>query len=432
MRITNIRESGSNATLMWAINNGANVKSDTPLVSVCNDELVYLVTLADVNFLELFRLTQLYREKLRIVDMHPIAMPDRAELSKQFNGNYEVAGTEDQETQKAPLGQLVELAITPFMNVAKQMGVDNDIISPNAEIMFIPMICRKFDVQIPVAFYSVISAMTDDEANAVYNAEYPATLQKIIETEVHGVKTAITMDFIKTTQIPQYNTRYNQYLHMLKYAPLKKAKGKGLCKFSLLGFHKYDNMSRGDVRVNLLPTPPTAEQFGTMLKRLATLTTPLMVDFAVSMPLQYMQVLENVFSREDLIINYEASMTTILDGNLVYEDFNIPQYGEDMSPEQHDNLERVNNAITAYKVRIGEANQCVLNALPTILDNEGDVDITGAFAMLPSIYTTKAVLTLDVSKAKKYMDVSDPVLSEMFRDIFQTANGIMADINKAK
>lgn len=430
MQITNIKESGTNSTLLWAISNGANPKTDEALMSIVNDELFYLVTLSDINFLELFRLTQMYREKLRILNMKQITIPDMKELNEMFNGIYEVPDPDNpEEKAKAPLAQLVQMAITPFMNLVKQMSVDDDIIDPGNNILFVPMICRKFDVQIPVAFYDFVTSMTEDEANQIFNQEYPNSLQTIIDSPVHSVKTVLTMGFVKGTQILKYNPRYDQYIKLVKYAPLRTAKKEKLYSLGMLGFHKYDNISRGEVRLSLTPVPPSTDILAATLKRLASLTTPLLVDFAISLPLQYMQVLENLYSPVELPISYEASMATIINFGIDFNNFSTPVDTENLEDEE---VKNVVNEINAYKVRIGEANMAILNALPVIIDNEGDVSVTGAFAMLPSIYNAKAVITVDISKSKQYLNCPDPILAEMFRDIFGVASSILADINKAK
>ena len=61
MKVTEIKESGSNNVLMWALHNSADIKSDIPLINIIDDEMHYIVTLSGVNMLELFRLTQAFR-----------------------------------------------------------------------------------------------------------------------------------------------------------------------------------------------------------------------------------------------------------------------------------------------------------------------------------------------------------------------------------
>lgn len=431
MNITNIKETGSSNTLHWAISNGGNPKSDEALASIINDETAFLVTISGLNFLEVFRLTQYYREKLRILSEHMADVPSNKELMEHFNGSFE---SPNNPGQKSPLYEVASAVCDKFMNLAKQMATDDDIISSRAQQLFIPMLCRKIDVQIPVGFLDFVNSISQDEANAIFTSEYPATLRNVVDADVHGFKTALLLNVVRSTQPNRYPKRYDQYLNMVKYRPLATKKDvKTLYKFGILGFRKYDNITRGEVSCYLSPTPPSADALAESLKRMASLTTPLKIDFAVQLPLQYMQVIENYFPRDILQITHESSITTILEGGISYNDFiepNIPTDTED--PDELEALEKFNNEISAYRTRITEANQTLLNVLPVFLENDGDIDITGVFAMLPSVYTQKCVITLDISKAKGYMDCNDPVIQEMFKAMLGMADSIIADINRSK
>jgi len=68
MKITNIEEVGCNDILRWAISNKVDFIVEPELINLINNETSYLVTFSDVTFLELFRLTQIFRHKLRVVD----------------------------------------------------------------------------------------------------------------------------------------------------------------------------------------------------------------------------------------------------------------------------------------------------------------------------------------------------------------------------
>lgn len=430
MEITNIRESGANNLLMWAINNGADIKDDTQLQSIINDELFYLVTLNDINFMELFRLTQMYREKLRILTEKKAMLPPRNEIVSLFSGSY-VLDPKDPET-KSPMYELVEGVIESFINLALQMGNDDDIIKPSALRLFLPMISRKFDVQIPVSFIDLMDSISPDESERLFTSEYPATLNDIIEAEVHGFKTKLTLGFLKGTSIIKYNQRYDKYLRITRYSPLKTCKNEKLYKYGILGFWKYDETSRAEVRCSLFN--PNNELLGATLKRLSKLRTPLHIDFAIQLPIQYMQMLENSFDQDTLKVSYEASMATIIDGGIVYNDFITQELTDENDPAVVKAYEDYTNNINAYRVRIAESNQLLLNAIPLLLDGDdnNDVDVTSVFAMLPSIYMTKAVVSLNLDHTKKYLSHYDPVIVEMFSDMLDVASSITSDINKEK
>ena len=147
MNVTEIREAGSSNVLQWAMKNGAEIwnEHNMPLHAFINDETFYLVTLSDLNFFQLFRLTQTYRDKLRILEEKPAAVPSKKELEEWFPGEYMTATGEH-----IKLSEAAELSINTFLNLAKQMMSDTDIISPSAVRLFLPMIARRFDVQIPL------------------------------------------------------------------------------------------------------------------------------------------------------------------------------------------------------------------------------------------------------------------------------------------
>lgn len=427
MKITNIKESGSNNILLWAISNGADIKEDVHLQSLINDELFYHVTMNNVNFFELFRLTQMYREKIRIIDELKAEVPSNEELAKLFNGSY-IPDPKNPE-EKAPLYECVSHVTQNFINLALQMASDDDIIKPSALRLFLPMISRKFTVQIPVAFVDMVESISVEESAKLFSENYPETIQDIIDNENHGFKTILQLGFLRGTSIIKYNKRYDQYLKITKYSPLKTCNNNKLYKFGLLGFYKYNNITRGEVTCNLFN--PNKETLGSTLKQLADLKTPLRVEFAIQLPIQYMQILENSYSQDVLEISYESSMSTIIDGGILYEDFITPSLVEE-DEEDENKIEEFNNSINAYRVRIAETNQLTLNAINMILNNEGDIDVTSTFSMLPSIYSTKAVVTINLENASLYTSNYDPVISEMFSEMLEVASNVIQDIKNTK
>ena len=427
MQITNIKESGANNILTWAIKNEADVYNDQQLQALINDELFYIVTLNDVNFLELFRLSQIYRDRLRIVRESKAEIPSQKELMEIFKGVCSI--DENEPEQKTNIYEIVESCCQAFINLVIQMGNDSDIISPGALRLFLPMITRKFEIQIPVAFGELIQSISESEANELLTAEYPRTLESIPENENHGFIRRLQLGLIKDTTVTKYNDRYDKYLHAVKYNSLKSIKTNKVYKIGLLGFHKYDNISKGTVNCSLFN--PNKDEMVKSLKQLGRLTTPLKVQYIVEMPIQYMQILVNSFGREMLAIQYESSISDIISTGLEFNDFILPYEGieRELTDEEQTKMTDVNNAIEEYGVRIAEANQMMLNAINLILANpDTDINPTDVFSMLPSIYKVKAVITVDVSDPKKYMDQTDPVLSEIFEDIFSYANQVIEDI----
>lgn len=429
MKISSIKESGSNNVLRWAINNGADIKSDIQLQSIINDETFYLVTLDGVNFFELFRLTQIYRKKLRIMNEKKAEVPSDEELLELFEGEYI---DEEKGGDPIPFYQLVSHSINMFMNLIPQMEADDDIIRPSTLRLFIPMITRRFEVQIPVSFIDLVSSLSKDEANKLFSVNYLITLEEFVENHLSGFNMAVSMAFIKSTDAIRYNSRYEKYLKIVKYFPLNSYKGNTLYKFGLVGFSAFDNISKGEVRFNMFhPDNQTAPD---IFKRLKRLPSPLMVDFAVQLPIQYMQIIENSFESELLTISYEASMKEIIDSNIDFDDFITLEAEDQEDTETGKDIETHNNAIEAYRVRINEANHIALNTINTILTNGDNFSInsSGMFSILPSLYSTKAVFTIDSTKKDKYVRINDPIISEMFEEMFEVIHGITDNINAVR
>lgn len=428
MYITEIRESGASNILMWALANGANINGDNQLIQLINDELFYLVTLTNVNQFELFRLTQMYRDKLKVKTEHQASMPLEPELKARFPGDYTPESGDPIANAK-----LAEAAIQNFVNLTQQMMVDDDIIYPGAIRLFLPMITRMYDVQIPVAFADIVQSMDDDEAIEIFTKEYPATLNKIIENQEHGVARNLLMAFIQGTGIIKYDDRYDKYLQILKYAPLKSYKGNNnLYRMGLLGFSKRDMVNAGEVKCSLYK--PNASTVPNTFKQLQQLRTPLEVEVVVQIPIQYMQMIENSFGGDILTITYESSIGNILDGGLQYNDFmmlpNIPADTEE--PSEIDKLTAHNVQIEAYRVRLAEAHQVLLNTFPVFLQSNDDVDVRSTFAMLPSLSMTTGVFNVSADHIDKFITHDDPTIKALFTEIKAIMETVNSDLRKSK
>ena len=117
-----------------------------------------------------------------------------------------------------------------------------------------------------------------------------------------------------------------------------------------------------------------------------------------------------------------------MDDGLIFNDFVAPE----LSPDGSETTEERTNAISAYRARITEANQYMLNVIQ-IITADKESDVPSAFSLLPSIYLTNAVLTMKVDDIPKLLKKCiDPSLIDMFEDINNTANNIIADMNSSK
>lgn len=414
MKITNISECGSSNLLRWAINNGANIKSDTSLQALINAETFYHITIEDVNLLELFRLTQCYREKLHVRIERKAEIPSTSELAKSFDGEYDIDGN------KVPLTDVVEHACNMFFNLALQMNADDDIIRHENTRLFFPMLSRHYDIDIPLSFVDLVAAFkTPEDAALLFNSSYPDNLNDVIlNSDNPLISNMIMLYIIKTTSICKYDEHYEQLLRLVKYAPLHKCSDDKLYKFRLTGFSKYNNMTRGEERCSMFNV--SKDLMEKSLKKINTLKTPLKVDFALQLPIQYMQLLENTYSNEQLPIAFESSMSSIIESGLVSNNFKSHEFDE----SETEKIEEFNNSIESYKVRINEANQIVLNSIPVIFNNGKDIDYTNTFAMLPSAYTTKAIVTLNMEYEDLYLSHYDPIIRSMFYEMIDIVKSI--------
>ena len=169
MRVVSIKESGSNNLLRWAISKSTSFYKDESLCNMINNELYYIVELENINFFELFRLTQLHRNYLRILDEKQAECPSTEELSLYFPGMYRSEESNDEVNKSS----LAEFAINSFINLALQMNSDDDIINFKAMRLFLPMISRKFNVQIPVPFYKLLDNIKPEDIGKIFNQNYP-------------------------------------------------------------------------------------------------------------------------------------------------------------------------------------------------------------------------------------------------------------------
>lgn len=420
MEITNIKESGTNNILRWAISSNADLKNDLQLQSLINDETFYHITISNVNFLELFRFSQTYRNKVRVLDEKQAKIPLRKELLKVFPGEET---TKDGE--KLSLVEASEVVIQKFIDLALQMQSDDDIIRPETARLFLPMISRQFDIQIPISFMDLICAIPDKLCPILFNSKYPSNINDVIFGDDKDIVSMLTFYIFKNTQMIRYDKHYEDLLKVTKYGLLKNTKSERLYKFRLLGFYKYDNVNRSEIRCTMFKPDKTA--MNDAMKNMARLQTGLKFEFAVQLPIQYMWMLENHFDPESLKITYDSSITDIISTGLTFDDFITQEFDdkEDMIIER-------NNSIDAYQTRISECNQATLNTIGVLANSSNDIDLTSAFALLPSIYNTKAVLTLDIDYADLYVSHYDPLIVDMFYQMLDMANGIINEIVSMK
>ena len=390
LKLGSLVESGCSNVLNWAIKGKANLKDNVPMVSLINDETFYLLTIEGVNFYQLFRLTQNYRNKLRIIENTGMEMPEKDYLVGCFGPEHvdEAYG-----------------AIKAFVDIATQMQTDTDIIPENVSHLFIPMIARKYSVQIPIDFVDILDMLSDDpgedgsEYSRVFNTTYPATLENIW-TLAPGVRHQILTRLIQMTGNIVYNPKYMKLIEMSKYAALQAHDGKPY-KTGLVGFKKYNPMTRGEVKHNIFQS--AEETLTNTAKVLNSLKTPLEVSVAVQLPIFQMQQLEASYYPEDLIISFRSSIHGIVANGIIWDDFIIDETNEETKA-----------AISNYKMRISTAHLQLVEVIQKILSIESYTN-SEIFSMLPPIFMTNAVLTFPVGMIEEFANHKDLMISSMFK-----------------
>lgn len=412
---------GSSNVLNWAIANKASIKDDPALQSIVNDDTGYMVEFDDVNFFELFRLAQMYRDRLRIRQENQLEKFEEEALEKIFPGEYK----KDDETDPVKLASLVSCSLDAFTNLAMQMNSDPNAVPSSSARLFLPMFSRRFDVSIPVSFADIIGCMKPEEIEEAYSDVFPRKDGGVILDSNSNVNMMLRLGFDRGTRVIRYDKQYEKYLKMLKYAPLNSFKGDGLFKCSLLSFDKYDPISRYDIRCSMFHAD--RDKMKSTMKRMATLDTPLKADFTIQLPIQYMMMLMNSYSRDELPTMYESSISDIIETGISYNDFITMEEGE----EGYD--ERV-SAISDYQVRISDARNITMNAIEILLKQAADSDIssTDIFSILPAIYNAKATITVSEDKLEKFTSDTDPVLASMFDYIANTMHGLKGNIEASK
>lgn len=399
MNISSIRESGSSNLLKWAIDNKADLKNNLPLTSLINDELFYLVNIEGVNFYEVFRLTQLYRNKLRVLNVNVNKVPDEADLRERFP-SVDIDCVND--------------SINSFLSLTAQMAADSDIIEEGFPRLFIPMIASSFNIQIPFSFIDIIDVISDDDAKSLFSPDYPRTLSEVVEDGKHNLlKSAILISIEKNTRNIRYDKKYEKLLDITKYFPLK-GESDQIFKFGLIGFFKFDNVARSEVRCNMFRADKVVIE--SKMQQMSKLKTPLELEFAIQLPIYHMNLLEASYYPEDLKISYRSPIGNIIDNGMVFHNF---KYNEDESN---------GTAIDAYKVRISEANHTAMETIGKLVQAE-DSHPQSVFSLLPPIYLTNAVITVSYESIPQLLSTSDNVLYALFKNIENIANVIHKDIH---
>lgn len=413
MKITKIEQSGSTNTLNWAIANNADIKTDNALVSVINNELFYWITISDINAFQLFRLTQAYRNKLKILEVLPIEIPSDESLKELFCGTVKV---NDEELSTL---DIAKVPMQLFNNISMQMKADNDIIDPSVVHLFIPMMLRRYTIKIPYNFSDIVYSLNIDNHSCekIFNNNYPNTLNDIFTIDPM-LENIILMNVISLTRIIRYPSHLEDILNVTKYFPIKKSDKFIDCQ--LLSYKKTHPISKDEIVCNLFKLDK--ESYQASMDKMRNINSPLDVEFVIQLPIVHMQLLQNTFSNNELEIKYESSMSDIIKSGLSYNDFRIP----------HNNETSGSVKIEGYKTRLQEAELTLMNSINALSSADKTlVDNSSIFALLPGIYKTKAVVTYHTDKMDEYEEAiafSDFNIQHLMNNMQSIANSLIKQL----
>jgi len=434
MKITNIEETGCNDILRWAIANEVNLFDEPELIGLINNETSYTITFSDITFFELYRLTQLFRNRLKIIEEKEfikefnkdyLASLFRGKFHMDEDGNLDLAGD-------IPTSDLANRALQSFVNLALQLSGNSDIIQTGTVRLMLPMINRRFDVNIPIDFGAFLGCFDNnvDDLHRIFNRKYPSTLSQEVSREDSNILRLLAYKFVQSTALVRYTTKSEQLLKLIKYVPLglSSAPTNKLYKIGTLGFRKYDSISRADYGCSLFNRLPN-ELWTQRTRRINLIDSKLKVDFAVQLPMQYLQIIENTLSNEILPIKYESDIQNIIENGLVFNNFKS-DYPEDISEEEQQQFADI---IESYSTRINEANQFALNVISLLLKDNENNDENSIISILPSIYATNAVFTINMEYKDIYLSkFNDVIINGLFKEMISLASSLSYDMSKTK
>lgn len=386
--VTGISESGSNNILRWAIQNGVNIRENSHLAALVNSEMYYNVKLDNVNFYEMFRLTQYHRTKMKICNIHTVTNLTDEELQNRFN-------TESHQNIKNLLDK--------FLSISTLIQSDDDINDKLYSSLILPMITTKCDIQIPIGFGDILQSMSNEECKNIFNFEYPSNLDKMIELQ--SVKEAVLLEVDRCTRNISYGDKLDKFIEVTKYRGLKPD-NKTFYKTSLVSFEKEDISNRRTIRNSLFNI--NQQNMLDNMRIMSSLKSEMKYTFAIQLPIYLMQILESSYDENIVDISMRSSVTNFITNNFYLDE----------------------NIINKYGLRITESVEELYKMMNKLL-NESDFK-ESVISLLPSSQFTNALITISESSIQTLINQSNPYLQEMFLKIEQIIRSINIDIQKIK
>lgn len=415
MRLTDISESNSSTILRWAIENNAKFKKNLGLADIISDDMHYILTLEDVNFLELYRLTEIYRTKIKIIKSHEIKEPSESFFKETFQGV---------DTEGHQFSQIAKESIEKFINIIKQ--IDANRRSGNFEqlldLLLVPMICRTFTVQIPLRFIDFIFVCTDHELDQVFNRMYPETLNTIIDNEGLGFKNTVLIKIIKSIGIKPYEPKTIKYLDIIKFGSFKNNKDYNYDPV-LLSFGKINKITGKTNKFSFFKSDK--ETLEKTLKQLKKNQEPLELEFAVQIPIEYLQQIQNSYEDDIIEIGYKSSFETIAKTGF--------DYNRIVKIRDYEN--EIDEPIDLYSTRVREAAAENILGVGMLLQNsnvqrDNVISLIDIFALLPAVYSTQVTLKVFSDQIRTLLKESNPFIKAIFTKINTQMTMLKNDMDK--
>lgn len=366
MEIFDIRESGSNALLKYALQHKVNPLKNQNFKNIINEEFHYFVTVGPISFMELFQLLQVYRENptIRIMENNVIDTPSPMELKA-----YGAIGNQVKES--------CEKAIA----LSQQMVSD---IPYEVASLYIPIACRSFNVRIPITFSDMIHSIDADEYSKVFNDTYPHQDDFDILKKSKSLMNAIGR-MIAQHEPVTYNVKTNMIYDSILYKPLQNDANNTIYKIDLSRYGKLDPITSGmfwyDENIIGEPAP------NAVASRLKKYRTPLQASYVVQMPIYMLKELMLTYSADEMNISYISGINHMAAQN-------IPL----------DNIEWNSDTIelSKYKSRILD----VYSELMTLISLASEDPLMGnfyRFNMMMGITPATAIITISEDHTKQYI-----------------------------
>jgi hypothetical protein len=287
------------------------------------------------------------------------------------------------------------------------------------------MINRFYTIQIPLRFIDFIYLLSEQEYSTIFRPDYPHSLDELTKpsSDPKTFRNKLLIQLIKNSIPVQYHPRFIKYLDITKFNSLKKKNDdEQFYSPTLLNFGFEDPLTKKVVRYSFFKSK--SEDLKIVLKKMRKYHVDKMnYEFAIQLPIEYMQILENHFNNGLVEVKYRSPFESIIS-----KGFNYKQIIKIRDLDQN-----VTEAVDAYGVRLHEAaidNITNINMLSMLLKEEkADLNYGAIYSLLPAIYSVQAVIKISSTDISNIVNISHPMIKSIFTDIQHQINLLNNDIS---